>query len=316
MQINSYRITACLLVMSIALSACGLGEKKNASQVAAKVNGAEITVQQINQVLSHTPGITQENSDKARKEILERLIVQELAVAKATESKLDRTPEVIMALDASRRDVLARSYLNHIAGTSSTVEKTEVSRYFDEHPALFSQRRIYSLVDITLQRDEKLIAPLQEMAAKNKSMQDIALWLKENGTKFEANNYIRPAEQLSFELLPMIAKLTDGQTAVIVDGKVVHVVNVVKSRQEPVDFATASPQIQKYLDSERGQQLISSELRKLRDAANVEYLGEFAAEKPQGTTTPTAAMEPKSADSTQGKPIEAAGIAKSAAELK
>ena len=172
MQINSYRLPFCLLAMSIGLSACGLGEKKDASQVAAKVNGAEITVHQINQVLSHTPGVTQENADKARKEILEHLVVQELAVAKATDAKLDRTPDVVMAIDAARRDILARAYFNQIAGTASNVDQAEIKHYFDDHPELFSQRRIYSLIDIALQRDEKLIAPLQEMAANNKSMQE------------------------------------------------------------------------------------------------------------------------------------------------
>jgi EpsD family peptidyl-prolyl cis-trans isomerase len=303
MRINAYRFTICLLALSIGLSACGLGKKKEAGQVAAKVNGAEITVQQINQVLSHIPGVTAENADKSRKEILERLIVQELAVAKATESKLDQNPEVLMALDASRRDILARSYFNQIAGTQNNVGETEVKRYFDEHPDLFSQRRIYSLMDIALQRDEKLIALLQDMVANHKPMQEIARRLKENGTKFEAHNYASAAEQLSLELLPKIAKLADGQTTVIVAGQTVHVINVVNSRQEPIDFATASPQIQKYLGTERGQQQISSAIKKLRDTAKVEYLGEFAAENPQGGSSAPAGAA-------------AENIAKNVAELK
>jgi len=316
MQTNSYRIPACLLAMSIGLSACGLGEKKDASQVAAKVNGAEITVHQINQVLSHTPGVTQENADKARKEVLEHLIVQELAVAKATDSKLDRTPEVVMALDASRRDILARAYFSQVAGAAGNVDKADVKHYFDEHPELFSQRRVYSLTDIAMQRDEKLIAPLQNMVANNKSMQEIASWLRDNGTRFEANNYNSVAEQLSLELLPSIAKLTDGQTAVIVAGQVVHVISVVKSRQEPVDLATASPQIQKYLGSQRGQQLISDEIKKLKDTAKVEYVGEFAAEKSQGTAVPAATANAQSADPAQAKADDATSIAKGAAGLK
>ena len=132
MQKNSYRLhLLCLLAVSIGLSSCGLGEKKDASQVAAKVNGAEITVHQINQVLSHSTGVTPENADKARKEILEHLIVQELAVAKATDSKLDRTPDVIMALDAARREILARAYFNQLSGSSANVEKADTLRYFE-----------------------------------------------------------------------------------------------------------------------------------------------------------------------------------------
>lgn len=281
MSISSCRLNACLLLVSMGLAACGSGEKKDASQVAAKVNGAEISVYQINQALSQTPGVTEANVGKARKEILDRLIVQQLAVAKATDAKLDRTPEVVMALDAARRDVLARAYMDKVAASAANVDKSDIRKYFDDHPDLFAQRRLYSLTDIAFKSDDKLIAPLKDMAAANKSMQDIAQYLKDNNAVFEAHNYNSAAEQLPLDLLPSIAKLSDGQTAVIPAGQVVHVINVIKSKQEPVTFEVASPQIQKYLAAERRQQLILAEIKSLKDTAKVEYLGEYSADKPE-----------------------------------
>ena len=288
MSIKSHRLNACLLLVSVGLTACGSGEKKDASQVAAKVNGAEISVYQINQALSQTPGVTEANAAQARKEILDRLIVQQLAVAKATDDKLDRTPEVVMALDAARRDVLARAYMDKVASSAANVDKSDIRRYFDEHPDLFSQRRIYSLTDIVAQSDDKLVATLKDMVAGNKSMQEIAQWLKDNGAKFEARNATSAAEQLPLELLPSIARLSDGQTAVIPAGQVVHVINVIKSKQDPVTFEVASLQIQKYLAAERRQQLILAEIKRLKDTAKVEYLGDFAADKPAETPAPAA----------------------------
>jgi EpsD family peptidyl-prolyl cis-trans isomerase len=316
MQNTSYRLSITLLVISIALTACGLGEKKDASQVAAKVNGTEITVHQLNQALSNTPGITAENVDKARKEILERLIVQELAVAKATDAKLDRTPDVVMAMDAARRDILARAYFSQVGGGVTNVEKAEVMRYFEDHPELFTHRKIYSISDIALQKDSKLLATLQGMVADNKSMQDIANWLKGNGTKFEANNYTSAAEQLSLELLPKIASLSDGQSAVIEAGQAMHVINVIKSKEAPVDFATAAPQIKQYLGSENSKKLVSDEIKKLRDSAKVEYLGDFGPDKAKDAMTPVPVVEAKPSDAAQTKAAEAESIAKGAAGLK
>ena len=315
-NISFYRLPISLLLISIALTACGLGEKKDASQVAAKVNGTEITVHQLNQALSHAPGITAENVDKARKEILERLIVQELAVSKATEARLDRTPDVVMALDAARRDILARAYFSQVGGGQTNVEKAEVMRYFEDHPELFAHRRIYSLSDIALLKDEKLLATLQSMIADNKSMQDIANWLKGNGTKFDANNYTSGAEQLSLDILPKIAKLSDGQTSVIETGQLIHVINLVKSKEAPVDFATAGPQIKQFLGSENSKQLVSAEIKKLRDSAKVEYLGDFGPDKAKvaPASAPAAAVKP--ADSAQTKAADAESIAKGAAGLK
>ena len=81
-----------------ALSACGGGDKKSgATQVAAKVGSEEISVHQINQVLSRTnaANATPQAVDKLRRDVLEKLIDQQLAVSQAEESKLNRSPEVV-----------------------------------------------------------------------------------------------------------------------------------------------------------------------------------------------------------------------------
>jgi EpsD family peptidyl-prolyl cis-trans isomerase len=278
----SSRLPVFLIVMTLALAACGKpGAKGEASQVAAKVNGAEISVHQINQVLEGTPGVTTANAGEASKEILEKLIMQEIAVSRATESKLDRTPEVIMALDAARREILAQAYFNRVAGAPGKVSNEEIKHYFNEHPELFTQRRIYSLVDIEFARDEKLIAPLRDLVARNKSMNEITRWLGENGTTFTANTDTRAAENLSLEVLPKVMKLREGQSDVFEAGPAVHIINLVSSRQEPVDLATASPQIERFLIAQSTQQLVTGEMKKLRDAAKVEYFGEFAPDKKQ-----------------------------------
>ena len=251
--------------------------KKEANQVAATVNGVDISARQVNEVLAHTPGISVANTDQVRKEILERLILQELAAAKAAESKLDRSPEVSVALEAARREILARAYLSQVAGNKENVDQAEATRYFNDHPELFAQRRIYSLRDISLQRDESSLTSLQNMLANNKSMQEIARWLKEKNISFKENDVSSAAEKLSMEILPKIAKLKAGQSTVIVTGQVMHVVSVTQSIEAPVNLATALPQIQQYLGAERRQQMVSSELKKLRDSAKVVYLGEFAA---------------------------------------
>jgi EpsD family peptidyl-prolyl cis-trans isomerase len=300
-----YRLVSCVLLISLA--ACSSGEKKGAGQIAAKVNGDEISVGLLNQALSMTPGITEANAAKARKEILDKLIVQELAVQKAMDAKLDRTPQVIMALDMARREVLARAYLDQISSGAANISQSDIRKYFDDHPDLFTQRRIYSLVDISVANDDKVAEQLKGMVAANKSMQDIAQWLKDNNVKFAANNSVNPAEQLPLDILPSIAKLSDGQAAVIPQSQVLHVIELVKSKQEPVTFDQASPQIQKYLGAENRQQMIMAEVKRLKDAAKIEYFGEFSSEQ----------KKPSDAQPSQEKPAsnDSSDIAKGAAKL-
>ena len=93
----------CLLTAGL-LAGCGGGGDKGekASQTAAKVNKEEITVHQINFVLQQQRGLKPEQAEAASKQILERLIDQELALQKALEQKLDREPRVVQQIEAAR----------------------------------------------------------------------------------------------------------------------------------------------------------------------------------------------------------------------
>lgn len=217
-----------------------------------------------------------------------------------------------MAQEAARREILARAYYEKVASGVASSSAIDAQKYYDEHPDLFANRRIYSLVDIAFKADDKALVLIKNMIASNKSMQDIAQTLKANGILFEAHNYTNAAEQLSLELLPAIAKLHDGQTGVMVTGSVVHVINVIKSQQSSVTFKTAAPQIQKYLDSSAKQKLVVAEIKRLKDAAKIEYLGQFNAAAP--VATPEVAVKPD--DAAQIKADDAASIAKGAAGLK
>ena len=91
-------------VVAVMLAGCGGESSKSdkASQTAAKVNKEEITVHQINFVLQRQQGLKPEQAEAASKQVLERLIEQELAVQKAQELKLDRDP-ACGAADRSRQ---------------------------------------------------------------------------------------------------------------------------------------------------------------------------------------------------------------------
>jgi EpsD family peptidyl-prolyl cis-trans isomerase len=274
-----------------ALTACSKsGTHADASQVAAKVNGAEITVHQINQVLERSNGVTKENTDATSKAILEKLITQELVIAKAQDSKLDRTPEFVMALDAARRELLGQAYINQLTGKPAKVSDEDIKHYFNDHPELFSERRIFSIMDIAFAHDDKLTAPLNDLIAKNISGHDIADWLKSQGTAINVNTISRAAEDLSFDILPKVTGLDVGQSVIFADGQSVHVLNLVNYKQEPEGLASATPKIARFLESQRREQLVTAELKKLRDSAKVEYVGEFAPKPASDTMQSTAAQ--------------------------
>src|SRR5688500_14081810 len=141
MQVNPAAPLAAL-ALCVALAGCGKSdEKKVATQVAARVNSEEITVHQVNNVLARTPNLAPEAAARAKRQVVDRLIDQELAVQQALEKKLDRSPEVLQAMEAAKAEILARAYLRHVAQAQAKPTPEEIKKYYAEHPHLFSQRR-------------------------------------------------------------------------------------------------------------------------------------------------------------------------------
>lgn len=250
-------------------------KEKSASQVAAKVNAEEITVHQINNILARNPKIPPEAAAQAKHEILSRLIDQQLAKQQAVEKKLDRSPKVVQAIEAARNEILARAYLEQVASGQAKPTADDVKKYYNEHPELFSQRRIFNLEEIVVAPQQGLAAKLREQVSKTKSLEPVAAWLKSQNIAFAPNRGVRAAEALPLEILPKLQIMKDGEIQVIeADGRV-FVFRIAGSKSAPVTEAQASPRIQQFLFNRGSSDAVAAELKRLKDSANIEYVGEF-----------------------------------------
>jgi len=274
-----HRICLAPLMLALALAAgCGKKDedKKPATQVAAKVNADEITVHQVNNVLARTPNLTPEVADRAKREILDKLIDQQLAKQKAIEKKFDQSPGVVQAIEAARSEILARAYLEQVAAALPKPSPEEVKKYYAEHPELFARRRVFNLEEVAFVAADDIAARLRERAAKARSMQEIADWLQSQGVKFAQNRGVRAAEQIPLEMLPRLQSAKDGEFVVIETAGSRQVIRVLASREEPVDETTAAPRIQQFLFNRRSSEAIAAEMKQVKGQAKIEYAGEFA----------------------------------------
>jgi len=146
-----------VLVTAIGLSACGSKEKK-AGQALVRVNGEEITVLQINDELSRA-GVQPGQQEAATKQLIESMIDRQLILAEAMRNKIDRTPDVIKAIERTKAQIIAQAYLQSITSKISKPSKVEIDDYFQKHPEYFSQRKqldIKQLVIATKDFNDKL----------------------------------------------------------------------------------------------------------------------------------------------------------------
>jgi len=270
-------ITALAVASAITLLIAGCGKKdKAATQVVAAVDGEEISVSQINGVLTRARGITPESLPKAKVDILGGLVEQQLAINLATSQKLDRSPEVVAAIENAKRDILARAALDQIANAVAKPTDEEAKKYYADNPALFSERRVFNLQEIALRKTTPNMDQVRAQVASAKSMEDIAAWLKSNKIEFAPNAGSRPAEQVPLEVLPKLHAFKDGQIGLIEGNEGFLIMRVVASRAQPVAEAQALPTIKVFLTNQRGAEAVKLAKVDMKAKAKIEYFGEFA----------------------------------------
>jgi len=296
---------AAALLTAAALSACGGDRAKGASQTAAKVNKEEITVHQINFVMQQQRGLKPEQAEEASRQILERLIDQELAVQKADELKLDRDPRVVQQLEAVRRDVLARAYAEKVGEAATPPSAEDIKKYYDENPDLFSQRRIYSLQEIGIEATPEQVSSLRTKLAEVKSITEFIDYLKQEGLRFSANQAVRAAEQLPLASLKAFAGMAPGQAVLNASPTGAQVIVVAGVRSQPVTEEQARPAIEQFLLNERKRNLLTQDRAALRASASIQYVGKFAEGAP-----PNAASEPQAAAPSASGALDPAAISK------
>ena len=303
------RSSMLAIAVSLALLA-GCGDKKDkatASQTAAKVNKDEITVHQINYVLQQQRGLRPEQAEAASKQVLERLIDQQLALQKADDLKVDRDPRVVQQLEAAKREVLARAYFEKMSEAAAKPTAEEVEKYYNEKPALFKDRRIYSLQEIGIEAKPDQVDTLRAKLTEAKSVNEFVEYLKANDIRFAGNQAVRAAEQLPLQSLEAFAKMKDGQAMMNQGPNGVQVIVVASSRSQPVTLDQARPAIEQFLLNDRKRKLVEDDVKAMRAAAKIEYVGKFAEGAPAATS---AAPAPAAAPATAASGLDATDISK------
>lgn len=254
---------ACQLLALVLLAALAAGCERDStfkpgSQVIAKVNGIEISAR-----------------EAAGAQALEKIIDRELLVQKALAAGLDRDPQVVQSIDHARRQLLAQAYLEGAAAAASKSTPEEIRAFYANNPALFGERRIYRLRELAVSAPAELIDVLRAEAARAADLDEVAGWLRLRNARFSALNVTQPAEQLPLSQLPQLARMKEGEIAVFASPLGASVVQLVQAEDAPLSEPQAAPVIEQFLAARKRMKLADAEVRKLRDGARIEYVGDI-----------------------------------------
>jgi EpsD family peptidyl-prolyl cis-trans isomerase len=281
-----------VLTLLLAVAACGRTDgSKPASQIAVKVNGDEITVHQLNEVLARMGPVANMPPERVRTLALDRLVDQQLAIQKAKETKLDRDANVLTAIENNRRQILSQAYVEKMAATATAPTPQEIQAYYKAHPELFAKRRIYRFQEIAAGVNDEQRALLEARLKTAKNFNELASWMREKQIPFNADFSLKAAEQLPMGTLPRFQAMKPGEIATFPAAGRILIVQLMAAQEAAMSEKDAEPFISRFLSGQKRSELASNELKQLRTVAKLEYVGDFAKKKDDATAAAPAAVK-------------------------
>jgi len=301
------------VALGLALTACGDDGKSASTQTAARVGSAELTVHQLNFLLQQRGNLAPEDADRASRELLERLIDQELGAQAAAKEGLDRDPWVQQALDASHREILARAYANKIereSGAKGKPAADEVQRFYDANPLLFSGRRIYTLQQVNFDANAEGVARADAALREKRAPQPFIDALLALGLRPALQTAAYPAENLPLDQLKRLSTMTSGQALTTQRPGGAAVLFLLGSTAAPSTLDQARPLIERFLQTDRARHALADSAKALRAATPVSYAGKFAEPvAAAAAAAPAVAAAPNAAPDTAATPPKPAAAA-------
>lgn len=277
----------CALAVLAILSACGndQAESKKATQVVARVNGTEITVHQLDHEIAQRSGRGDINVNA--QDVLEDLINRQLFVQKAHEAKLDRTPEAILAMDRVRAQILSEMYLKAVLTQSAQPTEAQLREYYDQHPELFAERRIYQFRQMELV-DGLSVEQVEGWRRAHHDVAELEATLTKEKKLKQALNRTLAAEELPLDFVLSAQSMQPGQSAIMKAGASLSIMALQNVTEDPVTLLQAAPHIARFLANQRERLVIGDEITRLRQVSRIDRLN-TPAERPAAVASGPAA---------------------------
>jgi EpsD family peptidyl-prolyl cis-trans isomerase len=263
------------LPLALALAGCQrVGG--DTTQVAARVNDTEISLAQLQHIAQRQPSVTPQLADSAARRVLDSVIDQEIAAQGARKQGLDRDPRVVQAMEAAKRETLARAFQDAIAEKAPLPSSDEVDRYYDSQPALFAQRRFYVLQEIHVQGSHEAIAPLQKRVEATPDAAAAVEVLREAKLQYSSRQLTVSPEDVPLLLVGKLSEMRPGRSMMLAQPGGARVLTLLSSTPAPLSREAARPTIQAYLTNERRRRAVAEAMKSLHDESRIEYKGKFA----------------------------------------
>lgn len=265
-----------LAVIAFSLFALAACDKEPTGQVAAVVNGDEITLQEINAELGNAPIPEGVDKKAVQQAALQRILDRRLLAQSAREEDLDKSPEYML-----RERQLQDALLVQIMGQKSqralrVPNQSEIDKFIAENPTMFADRKLYALdrIQFAFPKDMSQLKALEN----DHSMDAVAARLESLGIKFARSAAQMDSAQVGPQRIQQIKSLPAGEPFIVPENGMVTV-GVIKGEQPtPLVGTEARPLAVQAIQNKQLGDTLQQKLKQARTAAEISYQPGFAPE--------------------------------------
>ncbi len=268
------------------LSAC---QSEPTGQVAAVVDGEEVTLAEINAELANMR-VPEGADQKVMQQLaLQRVVERKLLANSARQDGIEETPEFVVRRQQLEDALLVQMLTQKVARTVKVPADGDVAKFIADNPNMFDGRSILSVDQIrfvTPTRDDYL-KPL----AAAQTMPAVISALDQLGIKYERQNSEIDTAQLPGEMVRNIRAVPAGEPFVVPADGFVTVSLITGQREAPLSGTTARPAAVAATRNKALSDLLQKRLSTQKTEADIKYQPGFA--PPTNKTPGGAAAKPK-----------------------
>lgn len=265
-RLNPTPVMISCIAIALALPGCA---KKATGQVAAVVNGDEITMQEVNAELGSTRIPEGAEKSKARAAITQRLVDKRLLEQQAKSAGLDRDPDYLLRQRQLDQTLLIELYAKRAQDTLRVPDQAAITKFIAEHPANFAGRTIYTVDQLRFPppADATVLAGLRNLH----TLDAIAAYLNAKGIKSERGTGKIDSAQVPAPLLKQVLAVPPGEPFVVPTPQGV-VASVITGRDAaPLATTQAQPMAVQMMRSQALDAVVEQRLKDARSKAKITY---------------------------------------------
>lgn len=254
------------LALSLALSGC---EKKATGQVAAVVNGDEITLQEVNAELGNANIPDAAQKERARGLVVQRLIDKRLLEQQAKAAGIDRDPDFLNRQRQLNQALLLDFYGKRAQDTLRVPDKAAIGSFIAAHPTNFAGRTIYSVDQLSfpLPSSPDVLAGMKDLH----TIDAIAQYLSRQDIKFSRGANKIDSAQVPAPMMQRVLALPPGEPFIVPTPQGVVASVVVSKEAAPLPAEQAQPLAVQMMRSQALDAVIQQRLKDARGKAKIDY---------------------------------------------